>query len=102
MIDRVSGCVGRVERDKARRDLGARLHEVLPRRLEAGPVDLEVVLDLVEADVCGVVGLHRLLHLRVHGLDLREHLLGLRALRADLRGLGGARRGDGETKDERG
>ena len=94
--------VGRVERDEARRDLGARLHEVLLRRLEAGLVDLEVVLDLVEADVRGVVGLHRLLHLRVHRLDLREHLLGFCALRADLRGLGGARRGDGESKNERG
>jgi hypothetical protein len=34
-------------------------------------------------------------------LDLREHLLRLGALRAELRGLGGACRGDGETKDER-
>jgi hypothetical protein len=96
------GLVRRVERDEARRDLGARLREVLLRDHEAGLVDLEVVLDLVEADVRGVEGLHRFLHLRVHRLDLREHLLRFGALRAEPRRLGGARRGDGETQDERG
>ena len=58
------------------------------RDREVPLVLLDVRLDLVEAEIGGVLGLDRELDLRVDLCDLREHRLGLGPRCPDLRRLG--------------
>ena len=96
-LDRTAAVAVHVQSPQPVRDVHLRSAEALLRDNEMPRVRVEIGVDLLQLHVRVVVGLDRLLELRLRRLDLGENRLRLCPLRRDRR-IGRRRRDDGQYR----